>query len=288
MSVRLMSMVFDSDIDSTKKLIMLAVSDFANDEGRSIYPSVSTLCNKTSLSERTVRKQLKELRAKGLLAIEKKSTSKSPNTYYIGVQEMQGCRRCTPEVQEMQVRGAGDAPNPPIEPSKNHQEKEPDSTSQASKPKPLPQPPNPPVPPAHDVQNCTTSQDRPEQPPPPPLAPAAESSPPPATAMPAYAVAHWNALAEFCGLAKIRGVAGARLKHLRARIAADPEFWDTVLQMCNQLEPWAKGRGERKWTIDFDWIIASETNYCKLAEGKFGKPQTKVETQGAPAATERF
>ena len=30
MSVRLMSMVFDSDIDSTKKLIMLAVSDFAN------------------------------------------------------------------------------------------------------------------------------------------------------------------------------------------------------------------------------------------------------------------
>ena len=98
MSVRLMSMVFESDLDSTKKLIMLAASDFANDDGRSIYPSVATLCNKTSLSERTVRKQLKQLRESGMLVIEKNSTSKFPHTYCIGVHEMQGCRRCTQSI----------------------------------------------------------------------------------------------------------------------------------------------------------------------------------------------
>jgi len=155
-----------------------------------------------------------------------------------------------------------------------------------STPKPLslgtkPQPPNPPVPPTHE--------DRPDAPPPQPPAPAMESQPTPATAQPAYAVAHWNALADECGLPKLRNVAGSRHKHLKARVASDEQFWNVLELQLPLLEGWAKGEGQRKWTIDFDWIVASETNYCKLAEGKFsGKVQAKASESKGISATERF
>lgn len=76
MSIRLMTQVFkDEELDSTKKLIMLSLSDNANDEGF-CYPSINTIVKKTSLSNKTVIKHIKELEEKNYL-LSKKRNSKS-------------------------------------------------------------------------------------------------------------------------------------------------------------------------------------------------------------------
>lgn len=72
MSVRLMSLVFDSlDLSSTDKLIMLALADHANDEGKSIYPSQKRIALKTGLTRPTVNKHIQALVDDGYLNREK-------------------------------------------------------------------------------------------------------------------------------------------------------------------------------------------------------------------------
>jgi len=61
----------DTQLDSNKKLIMLAMADNANDEGY-CYPSINTIVKKTSLSKPTVIKHLKELEMIGFLISKKR------------------------------------------------------------------------------------------------------------------------------------------------------------------------------------------------------------------------
>ena len=68
MSVRIMSMVFDNqELSSTEKLVMLALADHANDEGKSIYPSQDRLAMKTGLSRETINRHVKRLIQKGII-----------------------------------------------------------------------------------------------------------------------------------------------------------------------------------------------------------------------------
>ena len=67
MSVRMMSKVFGLAIDSGKKLLLLALTDHADDDGHNCWPSVGYLVWKTSLSDRHVRRMLKWLRDEGVL-----------------------------------------------------------------------------------------------------------------------------------------------------------------------------------------------------------------------------
>lgn len=139
MSVRSMASVFEArGITPTQKLVLLALADHANDDGRSIYPSTETVCKKTNLSERSVRSTIGGLRNAGILVIVKPATANFPNEYAInfsalaaydraGVQDVhpsrgaanapQGCTTCTSGVQDVHPRGAPRAPKPSI----NHQ-----------------------------------------------------------------------------------------------------------------------------------------------------------------------
>ena len=68
MSIRLMALVFENqDLSSTDKLIMLALTDHANDEGKSIYPSQYTLARKTGLTRPTINKHIQKLVDNGYL-----------------------------------------------------------------------------------------------------------------------------------------------------------------------------------------------------------------------------
>lgn len=79
MSIKLMDRVFkDETLDSTKKLIMLSLSDNANDEGF-CYPSISTIVKKTSLSNKTVIKHIKELEEKKYLLSKKRNSKSNAN-----------------------------------------------------------------------------------------------------------------------------------------------------------------------------------------------------------------
>jgi hypothetical protein len=84
MSVKIMAMVFSSEIPETRymnkngvkysssppaqKLVLLALADHASDTGESIYPSIEYLCRKTSMSNRTCITALQSLEIRKIIA----------------------------------------------------------------------------------------------------------------------------------------------------------------------------------------------------------------------------
>lgn len=67
MSIKLMNRVWnDTSIKSTKKLLLLALADFSNDDGV-CYPSQDTLVKKCGLNKATVNKYISEMQEENLL-----------------------------------------------------------------------------------------------------------------------------------------------------------------------------------------------------------------------------
>jgi DNA-binding transcriptional regulator YhcF (GntR family) len=58
-----------SDVTPLEKLVLLALADYASENGKNIYPKVASLATKTCLSERTVQRCLKELENKTYVQI---------------------------------------------------------------------------------------------------------------------------------------------------------------------------------------------------------------------------
>ena len=56
MSIRVMSLVWDSELDSAKKMVLLYYADRGSDEGENIFPSIATVAKKTGYSERSVQR----------------------------------------------------------------------------------------------------------------------------------------------------------------------------------------------------------------------------------------
>ncbi len=78
MSIALMTAAFRSPIQTTHKFVLVALCDNANDQGE-CYPSVSMLCEKTSLSDRSVQKSLGWLEEKQFIQRRERN---GRSTYY--------------------------------------------------------------------------------------------------------------------------------------------------------------------------------------------------------------
>jgi uncharacterized phage protein (TIGR02220 family) len=124
-----MSRVWDSSsLGGTELLCLLAIADFANDEGTA-FPSVSTLAAKIRMSERNTHYLLKKLEESGELEIDRNAGPKGCNLFR--VKTLQGADIAP--VQPIARGGAtgsakGVQPIAP-EPSLNHQEPSVESTS---------------------------------------------------------------------------------------------------------------------------------------------------------------
>jgi len=109
MSVKAMSAIFEAEgLTSTEKLILLALADHASEDGLNIYPSVGTVCRKTALSERVVRKIISNLRApeRGILFLVKRRGNRQ-NEYGISLADL----------HHVHLRPA---PRAPLEPTEVH------------------------------------------------------------------------------------------------------------------------------------------------------------------------
>lgn len=69
MSIAVMTAVWNLDLDSTEKLIMLAFADHANDEGV-CYPSSELIAHKSGVSVRHAKRVVKSLIERGLLQVQ--------------------------------------------------------------------------------------------------------------------------------------------------------------------------------------------------------------------------
>jgi len=69
MSISLMSLVWQTGLPLNQKAALLALADWANDRGGSIHPSIYTISERLTCSERTAQRLLKELVEQGWLAV---------------------------------------------------------------------------------------------------------------------------------------------------------------------------------------------------------------------------
>jgi len=67
MSITLMSRVWETALPSTQKMVLLALADNANDQGRSCYPSVKLLSEKCTITPRAVQKNIAILEEAGFI-----------------------------------------------------------------------------------------------------------------------------------------------------------------------------------------------------------------------------
>jgi len=87
------------------------------------------------------------------------------------------------------------------------------------------------------------------------------------------ALPHWNMLAEKNGLAKIEKLTEKRKKKYRSRCreVGESSFWRTVETELPKLGDFARGGGNTSWKLDFDFLVNSDNNFTKFAEGKYRK-----------------
>ena len=90
MSIKLMSHVWDAaQVSGSELLVLLALADFANDEGGSIYPSMATIAKKARLSDKQARRVVHKLIDDGILSLVEQGgwqgTRNRPNEYCINL-----------------------------------------------------------------------------------------------------------------------------------------------------------------------------------------------------------
>jgi hypothetical protein len=106
-----MTAVWDrADISSTQKLVLLALADWANDDGL-CWPSIATIAAKSSLKERAVQMTIRSLEEAGF--VRREEVVGRGNRYWLRMppQEMHPRTECTPPPQEMHPAPALNAPN---------------------------------------------------------------------------------------------------------------------------------------------------------------------------------
>jgi hypothetical protein len=111
MSIKLMTAVWDrEDLSSTQKLVLLALADWANDEGL-CWPSIERVAKKSSLKKRAVQLAIRSLEETHF--IRREEVIGKGNKYWINipVHEMHPCIKDTPPVHQMHETRASDAPN---------------------------------------------------------------------------------------------------------------------------------------------------------------------------------
>ncbi len=94
MSIMLMSRIFRMNIGGcNRKLLAVRLADFADDDGRGIYPGVERLSLETELSERTVQRILADFEKEGILICRQRASGRPgvANRYDFDLERLFAC-----------------------------------------------------------------------------------------------------------------------------------------------------------------------------------------------------
>lgn len=81
----------------------------------------------------------------------------------------------------------------------------------------------------------------------------------------------WNELAAAFNLNKVSKLTTKRRNKLLTRMTENQNFLEefkTALENIKQSN-FLQGKNNRNWKVDFDWLIANDTNFIKVLEGKY-------------------
>lgn len=92
MSVKVMAWVWDQELPTSKKMLLLAIADHCDDDGDNAWPSKARLAEKVCLSEDRVRVMLRQLENEGWITTHQSQggtrqtpTDRRPNLYRINM-----------------------------------------------------------------------------------------------------------------------------------------------------------------------------------------------------------
>jgi hypothetical protein len=111
MSIKIMTAVWDrEDLSSTQKLVLLALADWANDEGL-CWPSINRLAIKASLTSRAVQKTIRSLEDAGF--IRREEVLGKGNRYWIStpLNDVHPCTTFTPPLNDVHPTPEPRSPN---------------------------------------------------------------------------------------------------------------------------------------------------------------------------------
>ena len=83
MSVKQMALVWELDLPSTEKFVLLKLADCADDRGRNAFPSVDRIGAECGLARRSVQRMLAKLRELGLIEVDQGALFDKPTIYTI-------------------------------------------------------------------------------------------------------------------------------------------------------------------------------------------------------------
>ena len=96
MSIALMTMAWQTALPLNQKTALLALSDWANDDGASLHPSIYALSERLTCSERTAQRLMRELEADQWIAVVGNLNGGKPGAtrrYRINVRKLRECAR---------------------------------------------------------------------------------------------------------------------------------------------------------------------------------------------------
>jgi hypothetical protein len=114
MSIKIMTAVWDrEDLSSTQKLVLLALADWANDDGL-CWPSINRLAIKASLTSRAVQKTIRSLEDAGF--IRREEVLGKGNRYWISapLNDVHPCPTFTPPLNDVHPTPEPRSPNTSI------------------------------------------------------------------------------------------------------------------------------------------------------------------------------
>lgn len=281
MSIRLLSKVWDSGAYAEGTLlVLLALADWANDDGGSVFPFVEQVAAKARLSTRQAQRALKTLREDGVLEpIKNTSGGRGRRVeYQINLERMtkwhpspkgdtedaKGCHleqeRVTPETERV-TSATSHIDEPSLEPSRE----------------PLREPPGP-----QPVSESDLLGPVPEKPKPKPklaLVVGAETI--------KAAQELYNEYATHSGWPKCQLLTDMRKGHLRKRLeeAGGIEGWRAALDkatasdFCSGRAPPGRDRTS-PFMVDIDFLI-TQSSFVKLMEGKYDNRVSTHKAQGS-------
>lgn len=81
-------------------------------------------------------------------------------------------------------------------------------------------------------------------------------------------VEHWNSFAKEYGLSAIVSLSSKRTKSIQSRLKETAFKLDKIFEEI-ALSDFLRGKNERGWKVDFDFVFCSANNYLKIIEGKY-------------------
>lgn len=243
MSIKAMSWAWQQKAKGTRKLILMALADHADDDGI-CWPGKKGLAEKCCVDKRVVVYHIRKLCEMGLLNStprHRDDKTQTTNLYSLPMHEMvpphddNGGGGC------YQYHGGDDtsimggvipvAPLVVLEPSL-----EPPLEPLLSKP---------------SVSTCPYRE----------------------------IVKAWNERATSLGLAAIRGLSDGRKRKLAARWKEWPDGLETFAALLTAIgeSAFLRGQGGKEWRATFDWLVKNDENWQKVLEGQYdGKGEEAI------------